>query len=330
MQKRLLSRTDEEITESRFFTAASLAPNFNSKAVSLDGFNVSSAEALFNMPPPPAVESDDSLPWRTVGRSEGKVWVVLLTAPAGDPTSRGFNKLFNDTLNIISPPNANEPVGASISKLVLDPFQDSPDEGFSREDDVEQDEASRLSRARRQRVEESRKHARAYNFAVADYEYTPDLAWAWWVWKVPVLVFVTPSTSPGRLYDLRFWKVAFISGLTPEYILTYVASGAWKSDLKVWKGTLAPGGARSWIPASLAKPSNWAYDNFSRVPSWIVGLMSTLLGGSLISLMHGQKSGNDKKQARDKKTTAAGSAIESTADTTARQAGGGMATVKRA
>ncbi|CAO1619021.1 unnamed protein product [Parajaminaea phylloscopi] len=281
LQKRFMGSTDEDITEIRRMTAASLAPTFNSHALTIDGYNGSTVAQLFNMPPPPLVERSDAFPWQSLGRQEDSAWVVLLTAPSGDPTSRGFNAIFNDTLNLVFPPS-DDSLAASLAKLVSTPFENDASR-------AEDDETARLALARRQRVEESSKQAKSYRFAVADYEYSPDLAWAWWVWKVPVIVFVTPSTSPDRLYDLRFWKVAFVSGLTPEYVVTYIASGSWKADLKVWSGSLAPGGSRSWIPPALAAPSNLVYDNFSRVPTWVIGIVSTMLGGTLISFMHGSK-----------------------------------------
>lgn len=254
------------------------------------------------MPPPPADDLSARLPWQTLSKTDAKVWVVLLTAPGNDAASRQFNNIFNETVNLARPPTEPHTIVDKIAKVVSEPFEDAPGETVSREDDVGRDDASRRERARQLRLEENRAKAKDIKFAVLDFEDSVELTWAWWVWKVPVVVFVTPSTSPERLYDLRFWKVAFISGLTPEYVLTYIASGAWKTDLKVWTSTLAPGSRNDWIPLFFGRPASSLYDKYSQLPTWLVGILSTVLGGTLISWMHGTRLPSEADKDKKKRT----------------------------
>lgn len=297
IQRRFLGKTDEEITEVRTLNYQSLHPTFHPKAIALRGnLNGYSVNQILGMPVPPAVSLDEPFPWQTFGRKKGasdeesKVWVILATAPAGDAASRHFNALFNDTVGLTFPETSSN----ADSHTSSSPFEDlSGDDALPAATAAMSEEAAA---ARRKRLEDSRRQAQKYNFGVVDFEAEPTLMWSWWIWKVPAVIFVTPSTSPDRLYDLRFWKVAFMSGLTPEYMLAYIGSGSWKVDISVWGSSLAPGGRHSSLTIGFARPSNWVYDRVSGLPNWLVGLVSTALGGSLISLLHGSGSGSSSRR----------------------------------
>lgn len=68
----------------------------------------------------------------------------------------------------------------------------------------------------------------------------------------------------------------------------------------MWKSPLAPGGARAQLTAQMAKPSNYLYNKFSAIPNWILGIASTAVGGSLLSLLHsfGGGGGGSKSDAK--------------------------------
>lgn len=123
---------------------------------------------------------------------------------------------------------------------------------------------------------------------------------------MPVILFITPSTSAERSYDIRFWKVSFTSGLDSEKILQYVGSDLWLNQLPIWDSSLAPGGSQSHLPLLLAKPANVVYDKFIKIPNWLVGILSTALGGTLIQLLHGMggKKDTSKKKMDEKETKA--------------------------
>lgn len=114
--------------------------------------------------------------------------------------------------------------------------------------------------------------------------------------RVPMIVFITPSTSPSRAYDVRYYKVAFITGLTPPKLLAYIGHNLWLERLEVWTSSLAPGGKYSYWTLALARPSNWLYENFSRIPSWIVGMLAAGFTSTLIKWLHGGGQKKEKKQ----------------------------------
>lgn len=111
-----------------------------------------------------------------------------------------------------------------------------------------------------------------------------------------MILFITPSTSPSRTYDIRYWKVAFTQGLNPEKVLTYIGHDVWLERLDVWTSALAPGGERSHVPLRLARPSNWIYDKFSKIPTWIVGMLMAGLGTTAIKWLHTGQQPSDKKK----------------------------------
>lgn len=122
--------------------------------------------------------------------------------------------------------------------------------------------------------------------------------------RVPVILFITPSTSPERSYDIRFWKVSFTSGLDSEKLLHYIGSDLWLNLLPIWDSSLAPGGSRSHLPLLVARPANVVYDNFSKLPNWLVGILSTALGGTLIQFLHGWGAKKDKLKEKKKELKA--------------------------
>lgn len=125
--------------------------------------------------------------------------------------------------------------------------------------------------------------------------------------RVPAVLFITPSTSPQRKYDVRFWKVAFAGNLTPEKVLTYIGHDLWLDRLDVWSSTFAPGGEKDHVPLWLAKPSNWIYDMATKVPTWLSSMVLAGFGTTLITWLHGAQKGTkkteeEKKEKKDKKT----------------------------
>ena len=82
-----------------------------------------------------------------------------------------------------------------------------------------------------------------WRFGYINYFKDPALSWKWSLWKVPLLVIVTPSTSKDRLYDLRFWKIVFANPTTDEMLGLLANPNEWKK-LPIWESSLAPGGSK--------------------------------------------------------------------------------------
>lgn len=81
-------------------------------------------------------------------------------------------------------------------------------------------------------------------------------------------------------------------------MVRFIGSGAWQTQLPVWTSALAPGGARDYVPLRLARPANWAYDRFSKIPTWLVGMGASAAGTTLIQVLHrrGSKKEEEKKR----------------------------------
>ncbi|CAO1629737.1 unnamed protein product [Sympodiomycopsis kandeliae] len=309
--KKLLSRTDEEITEGRKMNDAGIHPTFNPAITRLS--DVSSIAKQLELPDPPlsSLGNQDSLTAQirenretlSEREKEWKVWVVLVSAPQNDALSRRYNEMFNDTLNMIFP--SQDGTVSQILDKTKEVLTGSNDEKtVSREDDVGRDESSRKAKRLADIHDKSVEKAKKYNFGVVDFSQEPDLMWHWWIWKVPVILFITPSTSPDRAYDIRYWKVSFIGGLDAEKMLTYIGHDLWVQRLNIWSSTLSPGGSNSRIPLLLAKPSNFLYDKFSTIPTWMVGIATATFGSTIMKWMHtsGKKNQDDKKEGEKKKT----------------------------
>ena len=82
-----------------------------------------------------------------------------------------------------------------------------------------------------------------WRFAYVDFYTDARLTWKWSVWKVPVLVIATPSTSKQRTYDLRFLKAAFVKP-DPDQLLRLLGRPSEWQSLPVWSSSFAPGGRR--------------------------------------------------------------------------------------
>lgn len=88
--------------------------------------------------------------------------------------------------------------------------------------------------------------APSYQFAHLSFEDEPDMIWRWWIWKVPIIVFLTPAaqaeTGGGRLakpYDVRFWKIAWT--VPPKERFVEAIPDRYWMNLPVWDSNVAPG-----------------------------------------------------------------------------------------
>lgn len=171
-----MSRTDEEITEHRLADARSLHPTFHPRILQIEG-GITDHDALakiLDMPPPPPRREGvtDRAPWTKPvstgaggGAKKDKVWVILASAPQGDPTSRGMNQLFNATVAEIFG-ELDEATSAQIHKDVLGDEEDEE-----------------TSKKRLERFEKAKETARTYHYAAIDFHDESDVMWMWWIWK---------------------------------------------------------------------------------------------------------------------------------------------------
>lgn len=129
-------------------------------------------------------------------------------------------------------------------------------------------------------------------FGAIDFLKEPALTWIWGVYKVPLVVFVTPS-PPGseHPYDLRYWKVSQQMPTVNDAI-TFLGSGSWK-QLPVWESTWAPGGSKFPRVVKFATlAGRFYYPIMQRMPSWLLMILSTVFASYLPKLMH---PGDNKK-----------------------------------
>ncbi|KAK0558052.1 hypothetical protein OC846_000044 [Tilletia horrida] len=175
-------------------------------------------------------------------------WVVLVSGRGDDKVSNRFNRVFNDTINLIHPP----PEGQGPAPLPSDEPQPEEDA-----DEVKYIEDLLLKEMRT---------LKSLRFATANFITEPEITWHWWIWKVPTLLFITPSTSPERAYDIRFWNVAVRPPSKARLLAVLSDENRWK-NIPIWTSKMAPGGERDHIPERLSNAFSYVYAAVDKIPS---------------------------------------------------------------
>ncbi|KDN51996.1 hypothetical protein K437DRAFT_254735 [Tilletiaria anomala UBC 951] len=272
----------------------------------------------------------NALPER-IGGTRAEPWAILISASRQDKESQNQDVVFNRTIHalfpdaslglpqIVQPPSASgeddkgdEDVaeGYEIVGGFIVPIEDSTKDEAQRaarkarkqkkqkEEQLEQLEGvevlSATQAAKREKLAEFVRPALdSWRFGYIDFfNNTDDIGWQWFLWKVPVMVIATPSTSPERLYDLRFWKLAFAKP-RPDDMLSFLGNpGQWQA-LPVWDSSLAPGGKRHVILLRMAAFfKKYIYPFFEVVPGWAITLVIGGAASIVPSLLHSE---DDKK-----------------------------------
>ncbi|PWN89999.1 hypothetical protein FA10DRAFT_266521 [Acaromyces ingoldii] len=126
--------------------------------------------------------------------------------------------------------------------------------------------------------------ASRWNWAHLDFEEEPGMIWRWWIWKVPIIVFVNRSSSSSRPYDVRFWKIAWQMPKS-EQIVSVIDGSRWRL-ITPWEGSLAPGGPLESVPLLLSQGFSVVYEILDPMPSWLLTLLSMGVGFVLIGFLH--------------------------------------------
>lgn len=124
----------------------------------------------------------------------------------------------------------------------------------------------------------------SYRFAHLSFDDEPGMMWRWWIWKVPSIVFVTPSSSVERTYDTRFWKIAWSIPSTQK-VVSVVLDRLWE-QLPVWESGLAPGGMLQIATIYFASAFEGVYRVLDPIPNWILAIVGSFLGSVLLSFLH--------------------------------------------
>jgi len=229
---------------------------------------------------------DDSAPWARVRMAGGAAesasgssgtsrasafsfdpWIVLVSATKDDTTSTRFNVIFNDTVNAIHPP----PKGQETV-----PAKDSANQ----EEDSEEDK-----RIIAEVLRDSGDALKRLRFGHVDYLTQPAASWHWWIWKVPIVLFISPSTSPERAYDIRFWKVHAAPPSKARFISILSDENKWK-QLSIWSGKMAPGGERDHIPERLTSLFSYFYVVMEKIPGPVLPIVAAMAAQPLLKMMH--------------------------------------------
>ncbi|KAE8234678.1 hypothetical protein CF326_g278 [Tilletia indica] len=197
-------------------------------------------------------------------------WIVLVSSKTDDATSVRFNIVFNDTVNLISPP----PAGQEAVPPTPDSLATMPDEETEEDREVVDDVMLRYSDA-----------LKRLRFAHADYLTQPAVSWHWWIWKVPIVLFITPSTSPERAYDIRFWRIASNPPSKARFLSIICDENKWK-QLPIWTSSMAPGSERDYIPERITKMFTYIYVVLEKVPGPVLPIAAAMLAQPLLQLMH--------------------------------------------
>ncbi|KAK0535296.1 hypothetical protein OC835_002408 [Tilletia horrida] len=232
---------------------------------------------------------EDSAPWARARMAGGAVegagvgsgssrasalsfepWVVLISSKHSDATSTRFNTVFNDTVNLIHPPAAGqEAAPAEADSLATMPDEETEDDKRVIED-VLLKNADALKRLR---------------FGHVDYLTEPAVSWHWWIWKVPIVLFITPSSSPERAYDIRFWRLAARPPSKARFLAIISDENKWK-QLPIWTSKMAPGGERDHIPERISIVFSYFYVVMEKIPGPVVPIVAAMLAQPLLGWMH--------------------------------------------
>ncbi len=162
---------------------------------------------------------------------------------------------------------------------------------------------TKREKARRVKTVDSlRKNVDGWRFGYVDYFTEAGVSWKWWTWKAPMLVIATPSTSPERTYDLRFYKLAFAKPTTDQ-LISFIGEPTRWQGLPVWESGLAPGGSKHKYVIFISKIFHFFYPLFEAVPSWLLTIIAAGFVGLIPGFLHSDKAKTTPPPSAAKKQT---------------------------
>ncbi|CAD6913024.1 unnamed protein product, partial [Tilletia laevis] len=192
-----------------------------------------------------------------------------------DGASIRFNSIFNETVNLIFPPPTGQEFAPPSSSEDSGSLASMPEEQETEEDRELVEDVLRKSGDALRRL----------RFAHADYLTEPAISWHWWIWKVPIILFITPSTSPERAYDVRFWRIAANPPSKSRLLSILSDENKWK-QIDIWTSAMAPGGERDFIPERLINLFSYLYVVLEKIPGPAIPVLAAVMAQPLLQLMH--------------------------------------------
>ncbi|KAH9817310.1 hypothetical protein DFH28DRAFT_176171 [Melampsora americana] len=111
----------------------------------------------------------------------------------------------------------------------------------------------------------------------------------WLIFKCPVMVVISK-----RGKELRFFK---IGGSPPpvDHLAQFIREETWNYK-PVWNSTFSPGGSNEWIVEGFGRLFSGLHNITDRVPGWILMMVTSALGTSLMQYLHGRSGSEPKKK----------------------------------
>ncbi|EGG04770.1 uncharacterized protein MELLADRAFT_116979 [Melampsora larici-populina 98AG31] len=111
----------------------------------------------------------------------------------------------------------------------------------------------------------------------------------WLIFKCPVMVVIGK-----RGKELRFFK---IGGTPPpvDHLAQFIREQTWTYK-PVWNSTFSPGGSNEWIVEGFGRMFSGLHNITDRVPGWILMMVTSALGTSLMQYLHGRSGSEPKKK----------------------------------
>ncbi|KIJ56495.1 hypothetical protein M422DRAFT_62484 [Sphaerobolus stellatus SS14] len=112
-----------------------------------------------------------------------------------------------------------------------------------------------------------------------DYLNVTRLTTKWVVWKAPMLI-----VAKDRGKTLRFFMPQQIGGRA-EMIREFLLNNIWER-VPAWTGPWAPGGSREHLLHKFAISQEYLYFYVSKLPRWVLLIISGTFGSLLLSVLH--------------------------------------------
>jgi hypothetical protein len=153
---------------------------------------------------------------------------------------------------------------------------------------------------------------KGYRFALLNFDEESQLTWRWWIWKIPIVLFVTRSTEPSaRLYDVQFWKIAWKIPNTNR-LIGAIKEVAWRDQLPVWDTAFTPGGKFDIVSRLHAHFFNGVYDLLDPIPRWLLALLGSMAGSMMLTWLHRNDNAQQQQEQAGSKQTKKGGASKKT------------------
>lgn len=194
------------------------------------------------------------------GSNDETIWIIVVSA--NDRVSLVFDETFDQTA--LNSSQAIHPPPPKVREDQISAVQLSPDDPFL--------------------------FPSNFRFGRIDYMGKTDIILTkWLIFKCPVMVVIGK-----RGKELRFFK---IGGSPPpvDHLAQFIREETWTYK-PVWNSTFSPGGSNAWIAEGFGRMFSGLHNITDRVPGWILMMLTSALGTSLMQYLHGRSGSEPKKK----------------------------------